>query len=154
MLFHVHGRKCPSLCLPAGMQKRGCPPSDVFVRNCAIRHYNPQACKWSRNPSSNFSLPPWGSVNIWKGNPIAHLPPPPSGSMNLGSDNPITHLPPAPSGSMDPSGSNPISHLYSTSLISSREDNVFVLNGIARPSAEDEMWQFSRDGNQIFYNQE
>ena len=39
ILSLLHDENCPSLCLPAGMQKTGCPQSDVMVRNCVICSY-------------------------------------------------------------------------------------------------------------------
>ena len=37
MLPLVHDKKCPSLCVPVGMQKIGCPQSDLMLRNYVIR---------------------------------------------------------------------------------------------------------------------
>ena len=36
MLSFVHDKKCPSLCVPVGMQKIGCPHSDLMLRNCVL----------------------------------------------------------------------------------------------------------------------
>ena len=36
ILSLVHDMNCPSLYLPAAMQNRGCPPSDVMVRNSVV----------------------------------------------------------------------------------------------------------------------
>ena len=57
ILSLVHDMNCPSLYLPAAMQNRGCPPSNMMVRNSVISTFTRKW--WLRPKDTSLSKSPF-----------------------------------------------------------------------------------------------